>query len=150
MSKQSATHLGLYPPMVGILYQYISAPPSLSTLLNGCPLYRSPICYAKKFLFLLSFVVFQLVSILYQGFWTTPFYCLQTSGFACSIYFFFHISLILLFRLSASIFLLRDSLIVCRYWFVVILSFFLILCFFLETFGFHLSVLCLLVSTDQF
>ena len=89
---QSATHLGLCPPGVGILYQHISTPPSLTTLLNGCPLYRSPICYVKKFLLLLSFVVFQLVSILYQGFWRTPFYCLQTSGFACSIYFFLHIS----------------------------------------------------------
>ena len=80
-------------PWLALCISIYSAPPSLSTLLNGCPLYRSPICYAKKFLFLLSFVVFQLVSILYQGFWRTPFYCLQTSGFDCVIYFFLHISL---------------------------------------------------------
>ena len=65
MLMQSATHLGLCPPGVGILYQHISAPLSLSTLLNDCPLYRSPICYAKKFLFLLSVVVFQLVPYLF-------------------------------------------------------------------------------------
>ena len=39
--KRSATHLGLYSPMVGILYLHISTPLSLSPLLTGCTLYCS-------------------------------------------------------------------------------------------------------------
>ena len=74
---QSATHLGLCPSKVGILYQHISALLSLSTLRlpNGCALYHSPRSYSKMFLLLLSLVVFQLAPVLYQGFWRTSFYC---------------------------------------------------------------------------
>ena len=71
---------------------YISAPVSLSTLLNGCSLYCSPRWYNKMFPLLLSKVGFQLISVLSQGFWGTFFYCLQTSGFDWIVYFFLHIS----------------------------------------------------------
>ena len=96
----SVPYLGLSSPRAGILYQHISALIlSLPTMLNGCALCGSQICYKRMFLLLLSLAVFQLVPVPYQGYLRISFYCLQTSGLVCTVYFFFDIYLLLLLLL---------------------------------------------------
>ena len=130
---QSATHLGLCLPKVGIVYQHISTLISLSTLPNGCAPYHSPRCYAKIFLLLLSLVVFSTGTCSLLRFLKNFFLLLANIWFCLYCLLLFSYRLILC--AFARIFTLRDSLVLCRScFFCYFLFLFFIFCFFLEIF----------------
>ena len=143
-----ATHLGLCPPKVGILYQHISTLISLSTLPNGCALYHCPRCYAKIFLLLLSSVVFSTGTCSFARFLKNFFLLLANICFClyCLLLFSYRLILCTLARIFTS----SDSLVVCRFlFFCYFLFLFLFSASFWRSFGFRFSVPCPIISIDQ-
>ena len=114
--------------MVGILFLLLSLYPLCWMVVLHCSLRWN----TNMFLLLLSEVVFQLTSVLYQGFWRTFFLLFANIWFWLNCLLLFTCLLIL--WAFAWIFILRYPVTVCSSWFVVILYLLLIRCFFLEIF----------------